>query len=449
MARRVRRKPGRGRDLSVAAMLIVVIAFSVLLLLGMPVAFAIGIAGVLFFLQHPELPLTIPIQLTVSETQNFALLAVPLFILAGNFLNNSGITHNLLKLATVLTGRMQGGLAQTSIALSTLMSGVTGSSIADAAMNARVLGLQMLKRGFSKGYAAGVLSYGSLMAPIIPPGIGFILYGTVGQVSIGRLFAAGIVPGLMLWASLAIAISVTARRRGYAPERTTRPTVNEIAVALWGGMWAILFPIILLLGLRYGIFTPSEIGAFAVVYAVMVGVFAHRMLTLAGCREAVEGSLIDIGGVMFLLALSAVFGYGIVFERIPEVISSWMLGITDNPYVVMVLIVLFILLAGTFMEGSVLIIMLTPIFLPLVMKYDIDPVHFGLVFIIAATIGNYTPPVGGAMFVVCQVLRCPIGEYTRESIPFLIAVSAVTLLLIFVPEVVLFVPDLIFGKDLR
>src|SRR5688500_3535988 len=212
-------------------MLIVLIAFTVLLLIGMPVAFAIGISGTLFFLQHPELPVTIPIQLTVTETQNFALLAVPLFILAGNFLNNSGITHNMLKLAGVLTGRMQGGLAQVSIALSTLMSGVTGSSIADAAMNARILGLQMLKRGFSKGYAAGVISYGSLMAPIIPPGIGFILYGTVGQVSIGRLFAAGIIPGLMLWAGLAFTISVTAKRRGYAPEREKRATLREIALA--------------------------------------------------------------------------------------------------------------------------------------------------------------------------------------------------------------------------
>ena len=165
-------------------MLIVLIAFAILMLIGMPVAFAIGIAGVLFFIQHPELPATIPIQLTVTETQNFALLAVPLFILAGNFLNNSGITVNLLKLATVLTGRMHGSLAQTSIALSTLMSGVTGSSIADAAMNARIIGLQMLKRGYARGYAAGVISYGSLLAPIIPPGIGFILYGTVGQVSI-------------------------------------------------------------------------------------------------------------------------------------------------------------------------------------------------------------------------------------------------------------------------
>ena len=354
-------------------MLWVLIAFTVLLLMGMPVAFAIGISGCVFFLQHPELPSTIPIQLTISETQNFALLAVPLFILAGAFLNNSGITNNLLQLATLLTGRMKGGLAQTSIALSTLVSGVTGSAIADAAMNSRILGLQMLKRGFSKGYAAGVLAYGSLLAPIIPPGIGFILYGTVGQVSIGRLFAAGIIPGLMLWAGLAFTISVTARKRGYEPERKTRPTINEIARASWGGIWAILFPIILLLGLRFGIFTPSEIGAFAVVYAVAVGLFAYRALTRASIREAIEGSLVDVGAVMFLLALSAIFGYGIVFERIPEVISSWMLGLTDSPNLVMILIVIFILLAGTFMEGSVLIIMLTPIFLPLVTQYGIDP----------------------------------------------------------------------------
>jgi len=426
-------------------MLLVLIVFAVLLLTGMPVAFAIGISGVVFFLQHPELPITIPIQLTVTSTQNFALLAVPLFILAGNFLNHSGITENLLRLASVLTGRMMGGLAQVSIMLSTLMSGVTGSAIADAAMNARILGPEMLKRGFSRGYAAGVLSYGSLMAPIIPPGIGFILYGTVGQVSIGRLFAAGILPGLMLWAALAIAISITARRRGYLPERQTRPGAREVLSAAWGGTWAILFPIILLLGLRMGVFTPSEIGAFAVVYAVGVGLFAYRRLTMGGIREALEGSLVDVGAVMFLIALSAVFGYGIVFERVPEAISTWVLGLTDNGDLVMVLIVVLILVAGTFMDGSVLIIMLTPIFLPLVREFDIDPVHFGLVFIIAATIGNFTPPVGAAMFVVCQILRCPIGEYTRESLPFLIAVSAVALVLIFLPGVVLVVPNLIFG----
>jgi tripartite ATP-independent transporter DctM subunit len=426
---------------------LVFIAFAVLLLLGMPVAFAIGISGTLFFFQHPELPASIPVQLTITQTQNFALLAVPLFILAGNFMNNSGITHRLLELATVLTGRLYGGLAQVSIALSTLMSGVTGSCIADAAMNTRLLGQQMLKRGFSKGYAAGVLSYGSLMAPIIPPGIGFILYGSVGQVSIGRLFAAGVIPGLMLWAALSLTISVTAKKRGYLPERKKRPTLREVGSAAWGGLWAILFPIFLLLGLRFGIFTPSEIGAFAVVYAVVVGVFIYRQLGRAGFRESLSGSLVDVGSVMFLLALSAIFSYGIVFERVPEVISTSMLGLTDSPVLVMILIVVAILVAGMFIDGAVLIIMLTPIFLPLVTQYGIDPVHFGLVFIIAATIGNFTPPIGAAMFVVCQILRCPIGVYTRESMPFLLAVTAVALVLVFVPEVVLWLPDLLFGKD--
>src|SRR3989304_2271279 len=179
-------------------MLLVACAFVILLVMGMPVAFGIGLSGGLFFRLHPELPSTIPIQLTISQTQNFALLAVPLFILAGNFMNKSGITEHLLDLAAVIAGRFKGGLAQVSIALATLMGGVSGSCIADAAMQTRMLGNEMLKRGFSRGYAAGILSFGSLMTPIIPPGIGFILYGTVGQVSVRRVFGAGFIPAFML-----------------------------------------------------------------------------------------------------------------------------------------------------------------------------------------------------------------------------------------------------------
>lgn len=428
-------------------MLLVAIAFAVFILMGMPVAFAIGISGALFFLQHPELPSTIPIQLTVTQTQNFALLAVPLFIMAGNFMNKTGITEQLLNLAAVLTGRLRGGIAQVSIALAALMGGVSGSCIADAAMQTRMLGDQMLKRGFSKGYAAGVLSFGSLLTPIIPPGIGFILYGTVGQVSIGRLFAAGFLPALLLWAALAFTIAVTAKRRGYMPERTARPTLGEVGAAVSGGIWALLFPVFLLLGLRMGVFTPSEIGAFAVIYAVTIGVVIYRKLNSAGFAEALEGSLVDVGAVMFLIALSGIFGYGIVFERVPEVISDHMLDLTQNAHLVMILIVLFILVAGCFIDGTVLIIMLTPIFLPLVRDLGVDPVHFGLVFVLVATIGNFTPPVGSAMYAVCSILKCRIGDYTRESLPFLLAVSAVTLALIFLPEVVLVVPDWIFGPS--
>lgn len=426
-------------------MLIVALAFLVLMLMGMPMAFAIGISGTLFFLQHPELPYTIPIQLTVSQTQNFALLAVPLFIVAGNFLNKSGITEQLLNLAAVLTGRLRGGLAQVSVALAALMGGVSGSAIADAAMQARMLGREMLKRGLSRGFTAGVLSFGSLLTPIIPPGIGMIIYGTIGQVSIGRLFAAGFVPALLLWIALAVTISLTARRRGYAPELEARPTAAQVATALRGGIWALLFPIFLLLGLRLGVFTPSEIGAFAVVYAMVVGLLIYRKLGRQSFIEALEGSLADVGSVMFLIALSAIFSYGIVLERVPETVSSAILGLTDDLGIVMILIVLLLLVAGFFIDATVLIIMLTPIFLPLVRSLGGDPVHFGLVFIVAVTIGNFTPPVGAAMYAVCSILKVPIGEYTRESLPLFAAVALVTLLLIFLPSAVLFVPNLIFG----
>jgi tripartite ATP-independent transporter DctM subunit len=426
-------------------MLIVTIAFIVFLLMGMPVAFAIGVSGALFFAQHPELPFTIPIQVTVSQTQNFALLAVPLFILAGNFMNKSGITERLLDLASVLTGRLKGGLAQVSLALAALMGGVSGSAIADAAMQSRMLGEEMVKRGFTRGFAAGVLSFGAVLTPTIPPGIGMIIYGTIGQVSIGRLFAAGFVPAFLLWMALGTSVWLTARRRGYLPERRMRPTAREVAGAFRGGIWALLFPVFLLVGLRMGVFTPSEIGAFAVLYAVFIGVLVYRQLRRAGFVEALEGSLADVGSVMFLIALSAIFSYGIVIERVPEVVSGWILGVTENLYGVMMLVVVFVLACGFFIDATVLIIMLTPIFLPLVRELGGDPVHFGLVFIVAATIGNFTPPVGAAMYAVCSILRCPIGEYTRESVPLFVAVALVTLVLVFIPSAVLFVPNLIFG----
>jgi TRAP-type transport system large permease protein len=426
-------------------MLLVAIAFAVFILMGMPVAFAIGISGLLFFLQNPDLPYTIPIQVTVSQTQNFALLAVPLFIIAGNFLNKSGITEHLLNLASVITGRLKGGLAQVSIALSALMGGVSGSAIADAAMQSRMLGDEMLKRGMSRGFAAGVLSFGSLLTPIIPPGIGMILYGTIGQVSIGRLFAAGFVPALLLWIALGATVSITARRRGYQPERAVRPNAREVARALTGGIWALLFPVFLLLGLRMGVFTPSEIGAFAVIYAIVVGLLFYRKLSRVSFIEALEGSLADIGAVMFLIALSAIVSYGIVYEQVPNAVSEAILGVTDNLSAVMILIVVFILVAGFVVDGTVLIIMLTPIFLPLVESLGGDPVHFGIVFIIAATIGNFTPPVGAAMYAVCSILKTSVGEYTRESVPFFVAVSLVTLALVFFPMIVLFLPNMIFN----
>ena len=425
----------------------VLVAFVLFLLMGMPVAFAIGIAGCVFFLQHPELPSTIPIQLTVSQTQNFALLAIPLFIMAGNFLNHSGITRELLNLATVLAGRLKGGLAQVSIVLATLMGGVSGSAIADAAMQARMIGDEMLKRGFSKGYAAGVLSFGSLMTPIVPPGIGFILYGTVGQVSIGRLFAAGFLPALMLWAAMALTISITARRArlpagAQDPAERARGRARDLGRHLGDPVPGIpAGRACASASSRPPRSAPSRWCTRS--RSACSPTACSRPQPARGARGQPDrhrrGDVPD-RAVRHLRLRHR------VRARARDHLGDAMLGLTDDRDLVMMLIVAFILAAGCFIDGSVLIIMLTPIFLPLVQAAGVDPVHFGLIFVIAATIGNFTPPVGAAMFAVCQILKCPIGEYTRESMPFLVAVSAVTLLLIFVPEIVLWIPNLIFGK---
>jgi TRAP-type transport system large permease protein len=428
-------------------MLLVICAFILLLLTGMPVAFAIGISGFLFFLQNPNLPITIPIQLSISQTQNFALLAVPMFILAGNLMNGAGITRRLLDLSNVLVGHMRGSLAQVNVLLSTLMGGVSGSCIADAAMETRMLGPEMIRRGYSKGYTVAVNVWTSLITPIIPPGIGFILFGTVGQVSIGRLFAGGLIPGLLLTVVYMGAVAIDARVKGFEPGRKERPTLKEVVATGIHSVWALLFPIVLLFGLRAGIFTPSEIGSFAVFYAFFVGLLAHKDLTWNDFKDVTKTTTSDVGAVMFIIALSAIFGYGIVWERIPELIADFLLGISGSePYVLLFIVVIFLIIAGMFVDGAVLILMLTPIFLPIAKQIGFDPVHFGLVFVLTITMGNMTPPVGAAMYAACTILDCSLQEYVKESLSFFIATILTIIILIFFPDITLFLPNLMFGK---
>lgn len=426
-------------------MLLVIILFMVFLAMGMPVAFAIGISGAAFFLQHPELPKTMLVQLSVSQTQSFSLLAIPMFIFAGNLMNASGITSRLIKLSSVLTGHMSGGLAQSSVVLSTLMGGVSGSCIADASMEARILGPGMLDRGYSKGYSTNVIAWTSLITATIPPGVGIILYGTTGNVSIGRLFTAGLLVGLLMMIALMITVSITAKRRGYKPERAKKASFREIMSVIRQCIWALLFPVLLLVGLRAGIFTPSEVGAFACVYSVLVGVLAYRELSLEKFIGAVKDSVIDIAAIMFIIALSGIFGYGIPFERIPDVVSKLILGLTINPYLVMFIIFVILVILGMFMDGSVVILLFTPIFLPLAMKVGWDPVHFGILFCSVITIGNMTPPVGLAMYAACQILETPSKDYIREMWPFVITVMLLLSILVFFPNIVLFLPNLLFG----
>jgi tripartite ATP-independent transporter DctM subunit len=426
-------------------MLLVFILFIIFLVMGMPVAFAIGISGAVFFLQNPQLPFTMTIQLAISQTQNFPLLAIPLFIFAANLMNETGITYRLIKLAGVLAGHMRGGLAQVNVVLSTLMGGVSGSAIADAAMEARILGTEMLKKGFSRGYTTSVTTLSSCITPIIPPSIGLILYGSIGEVSIGRLFAAGIVPGFLMMVFLMTAVSITAKKKKYLPERN-RPSLKEVVLAFIDSIWAFLFPVALIGGIRFGLFTPTEAGAFAGVYALAIGVFFYRELTWKKFKRTLEFTIMDIGSIMLIIALSGIFGYGLAYERFGDVFSEFMLGITNNPHILLLIVVGALFILGMFIESVVIILLFTAILLPMVSQVGVDPVHFGIVMMLMVVLGLVTPPVGVSMYTVCSILNCPIEEYVKECIPFIAAIVLIDIILIFFPDLVLFIPNLIFGK---
>jgi len=427
-------------------MALVFVVFLALMLLGMPVAFAIGIAGTVFFLELQTLPFTIPVQLILTQVQNFVLLAIPLFVFAGNLLNETGITHRLFKLSSVLVGHMRGGLAQVTVILSAMMGGISGSAIADASMQGRVLGPGMLERGYSKGFSAGIVGASALIVTMIPPSIGLVLYGSIGEVSIGRLFAAGIVPGLLMTAVLAIAVDVISRRKGYVPEREKRASLGEVGKTFVECIWAFLFPIMLMLGLRAGFFTASEAGAFAVFYALVVGVLAYKELTWTKFMACLRTTVVDVGMITLIIAMSAILSYGITWERLPQVAAEFLLGISSVPWVIMLIIILFLLIAGMFIDSTVLILLLTSILVPVASTLGIDLVHFGIVMVLTLTIGLLTPPLGVVMFVLTSIFECSIEEFTRESLPFIAAIVVVVVAVIFVPQIVLYIPNLMFGR---
>ena len=423
-------------------MLMVGIIFFILLFLNMPVAFAIGIASLSLILIEPGLPTSIASQRMVAGTQSFPLLAVPFFILAGNLMNASGITNRLIDFANALIGHIVGSLAHVSIVLSTIMGGISGSANADAAMQSRILGHQMINRGYSGGFSAGVIAVSSLITATIPPSIGLILYGYVGEVSIGDLFLAGIVPGIVMMTFLMVVTYLIAKKRNYdADTLTKKASFKEIAITFRKSIWALLFPVILVVGIRFGIFTASEAGAFAVVYAMFVGFVVYREMNWKKLIESVRQSVVDNATILLIISTSSILGYLITYERLPQNAAEFMLGLTSNTTLLLILILIFLLLAGMFIESTVLVLLLTPIFLPIIEQIGVDPVHFGILMMTIVTFGGMTPPVGVTMYTVCSLIGVSIEDYIKESLPFYAGIITLVIILIFVPSITLFLPS--------
>ena len=414
-----------------------------LLAANMRVAFAIAIAALVFFLTAQGVPLEIYIQRMVSVTHSFPLLAVPFFILAGVVMNHAGITRRLMTLADTLVGHRTGGLAHVNVLLSTFMGGMSGSANADAAVQSKILVPEMSKRGYDPAFSAAVTATSSVIAPIIPPGVGMVLYGFLADVSIGRLFLAGLVPGILMCVALMVVVGIVSRRRGYLPSRPERAGWGDRGRALASSLWALGLPLGIIGGIRYGVFTPTEAGAMAVVYAFIVGAFIYRELDWSKLPAILSEAVLANAVVMLIICAAQAFGFYMSWERIPQEAGQFLLSLTENPLVLLLVINLFLVFVGMLVEGSAALILLTPLLAPLAASVGIDPVHFGIVMVVNLTIAGVTPPVGTLIYTTCSIVGVDIGRFIRESLPLVLALFAVLAIVTFVPMVSLWLPNLL------
>ena len=421
----------------------VALLFALFLVIGVPVAFALALASIPVFIFSGGMPPTVALQKMAVATQSFPLLAVPFFILAGNLMNVTGLTRRLVNFSRLLTGWMAGGLLQVSVVLSFMMGGVSGSAVADASMQSRLFGKAMVERGYSRGTSAAVIAFSSIITATIPPSIGLILFGFINEVSVGRLFLAGVIPGLLLMFVLMAVTGIVASHRGYAPELPERPTGRELLASAAESTWALLFPIILIIGFRFGLFTATEAGAFLVFYALVVGRFIYRELDFEKLLDAMRGTMADLGMVMLLIMMAAVLGYAMTIERAPQEITEFVTSLTGVSVLVLVLVVCLLIVTGMFLEGAANILLVTPIVLPVLVASGYDPIHMGVIIVTLINFGGVTPPVGVIMFTVCGIMNCKSGEFVKASLPFFLAMIIFFAILIVFPGLSLYLPRLL------
>ncbi|HEV2511722.1 TRAP transporter large permease [Bosea sp. (in: a-proteobacteria)] len=415
--------------------------FSLLLLIGVPVAFCLGIASVATVV-YMGLPPVVVFQQMNSGMNAFAMMAIPFFIYAGDLMIRGGIAERLIQMAASLVGHLRGGLGQVNVVTCTLFGGISGSAVADASAVGGLMIPQMKKRGYDADYAVNVTANAAIIALLIPPSHNMIIYSLSagGNLSIADLFTAGVIPGLLLCAALMFAAWAVAVKRGYPRE----PFPGFAAV----GRYVVLaLPGILLIGIifggvRSGVFTATESSCVAVVYAILVTILVYRQLTWTAFVEATLGAVRTTAMVLLVIGAAGSFGWLMAFLQVPQATIAAMKAVSDNPIVILLMVNIILLVLGTFMDMAPMIIICTPIFLPVVKAFGVDPIHFGVILILNAGIGLNTPPVGSVQFVACAIGRISIGESMRTIWPFYGASVAVLLLVTYVPGISLWLPRL-------
>lgn len=413
-----------------------------LMFLDVPIAFCLILAAYLSFANQGELMLLPISQQLASSVNSFLLLSIPFFILAAQVMNASGITHHLVRFAAALVGHFRGGLAQVNIVTNTVMGGLSGSSLAVAVGTAKVLVPEMEKRGYPRPFAAAVTSSASTMDNLIPPSIGFIVFAALGSVSVGALFTAGIVPGLLMAIALMAVVHWQARQRGF--EAATRPaTLAERAIAMRDALPALLVPVLIVGGMRAGAFTASEAGAMAVVYAIVIGKLAYRQFRWKELPGILREAFLDTTVIIAIVAAAAPFGWILGIERIPQLIAEYLGALATQPLLLLLVMNVFLLVVGLAMEFIASLVILVPILLPIAVKAGIDPVHFGVIVVMNLVLGALTPPLGVLVFATATIAKARINEVYREVWPFFWALIAVLALVTYVPWTSLGLPRLL------
>ncbi|WP_340119312.1 TRAP transporter large permease [Pelagibius sp. 7325] len=413
-----------------------------LLIFGVPVAIALALSSLAFILLAGQVPDLVVMHRMINGVNSFPLLAVPFFILAGNLMNTAGITNRIFDFAKACVGWMRGGLGHVNIGASVVFAGMSGAAVADAGGLGTIEIKAMRDAGYDPDFSVGVTAASSTIGPIIPPSLPMVIYGVVASSSIGQLFAAGFIPGLMMAASLMIMVAWYARARNYP-----RDARFSLAV-LWGSFQraflSLLTPIIIVGGILGGIFTPTEAAIAASAYALFLGVAVYRTLTLRRLLRVSFDTIETTAVVMFIVAAASIFAWILTSNRVTEQFAALILTITENPVLILLMINVILLVVGCFMETIAAITILVPVLLPIVVKLGIDPVHFGVIMVLNLMIGLLTPPVGMVIYVLSRVSGVPFERCVTATAPFLIPLVAVLLLVTFIPQLSMFLPTLIY-----
>ncbi|MCH4886506.1 TRAP transporter large permease [Acidaminobacter sp. JC074] len=423
--------------------LLPILVLFILFFLNIPVAFALIGASLFYFIFiNTSIPMEMAIQQFVTSIESFPYLAVPFFIMVGAVMNHSGISEAMMKFAEVLVGHTRGGLAQVNVLLSAMMGGISGSANADAAMQSKILVPEMQKKGFSAPFSAAITAASSSVSPVIPPGTNLILYAIIANVSVGAMFLAAYTPGILMSGALMLAVHIIAVRRKFKPSRDKQASVSEVLVQFFKSIWALLIPFGIIMGMRMGMFTPTEAGGIAVLFSLFVGFFVYKKLKLKHMPVILMDTVKSTGAVMLIIASAKVFGFYLTLERIPQLITNSLVNMTDSPFVFLMVVNVMLLFIGMFIEGGAALVILAPLLVPAAITFGIDPVHFGMIFIVNIMIGGLTPPFGSMMFTVCTIVGVKLEDFVREVWPFIGALILVLLLLTYSETIALFTLNL-------